>query len=75
LCDKINDLPNKLITDFVSMIMKLIKKYETTLTAIDTEISEVEESLAEMLDELAGDEFDMKGISAFKTLLLGEQYE
>ena len=72
LCNKINDLPNKLITDFVSMVMKLIKKYETTLTAIDTEISEVEESLAEMLDELTGDEFDMKGISAFKALLLGE---
>lgn len=72
LCDKINDLPNKLITDFVSKVMKLIKKYETTLTAIDTEISKVEESLAEMLDELTGDEFDMKGISAFKSLLLGE---
>jgi type I restriction enzyme M protein len=72
LCDKINDLPNKLITDFVSMVMKLIKKYETTLTAIDTEISEVEGCLAEMLDELTGDEFDMKGISAFKALLLGE---
>lgn len=72
LCDKINDLPSKLINDFVSKVMKLIKKYETTLTAIDTEISEVEESLAEMLDELTGDEFDMKGISAFKALLLGE---
>ena len=54
------------------ILMKLIKKYETTLTAIDSEISETESSLAEMLDELTGNEFDMRGISAFKTLLLGE---
>lgn len=72
LCDKINDLPDKLITDFVSMIMKLIKKYETTLLNIDDEIAETEKYIASMIDELTGDEFDMQGLNAFRALLLGE---
>lgn len=72
LCDKINDLPNKVVSEFVNQITKLIKKYDTSLLHIDDELSQTEKSFASMLDELTGDDFDIKGLSALKGLLTGE---
>ena len=39
---------------------------------IEKEIKETEIKLASMIDELEGNEYDMKGLSEFKALLLGE---
>ena len=39
---------------------------------MEDEIKNVENELANMIDELTGDEFDMKGLSELKSLLSGE---
>ena len=39
---------------------------------IEKEIKETEASLCSMIDDLVGDEYDMKGLSELKSLLSGE---
>ena len=39
---------------------------------MENQIAETEKELCAMIDELTGDEFDMKGLSEFKSLLLGD---
>lgn len=65
-------LPDSLIHEFISMLEALCKKYETTLSDIEQQIKETEKQLNDMLDELTGNEFDMKGIQELKKLLGGE---
>lgn len=65
-------LPNSLIHEFISKLEALCKKYETTLSDIEQQIKETEKQLNDMLDELTGNEFDMKGIQELKKLLGGE---
>ena len=75
LMDKINNLPNNVINNLVSKIQELNKKYETTYFALENEINKTEHELASMIDDLVGNDFDMKGLSEFKSLLLGDDYE
>jgi type I restriction enzyme M protein len=67
-----NDLPIKLLSDFESKIDELSKKYETTYSDLEQEISKTEKSLTLMLDDLEGNDFDMLGLEEFKTLLGGK---
>ena len=39
---------------------------------MEAEIKETERKLSLMIDELEGNEFDMKGLSEFRSLLMGE---
>ena len=50
----------------------LSKKYETTYSDLEEEISKTEKSLISMLDDLEGNDFDMLGLDEFKTLLGGK---
>ena len=72
LIDGLKGLPDTLVDTLVSKISALQTKYDTTLDEIEAQIKETESTLAEMIDELVGNEFDMKGLSEFKSLLLGE---
>lgn len=72
LMHSINDLPIQLLSDFESKIDGLSKKYETTYSDLEEEISKTEESLISMLDDLEGNDFDMLGLEEFKTLLGGK---
>lgn len=65
-------LPDSLIHEFISKLEALCKKYEMTLSDIEQQIKETEKQLNDMLDELTGNEFDMKGIQELKKLLGGE---
>ena len=56
----------------VVLLMGTILKYETTYFDIEKEIKETEASLCSMIDDLVGDEYDMKGLSELKSLLSGE---
>jgi len=75
IIDFINDIPSTIIKDLIKKVNSLSEKYEVTLTDLDLEICSVEKDLASLLDELVGDEFDMKGIASFKKLLVGEENE
>lgn len=65
-------LPDTVINGLVSKIQELQSKYETTYFDVETEIKETEHLLASMIDDLVGNEFDMKGLSEFQSLLKGE---
>ncbi len=75
LIDNLNKLPNFIIDNLINKVQSLSKKYETTYSEIDKEIKETEKLICSMIDELDGNEFDMKGLNEFKTLLKGEHYE
>ena len=72
LMQSINSLPIKLLNDFETKIDLLSKKYETTYSDLEEEISKTEKSLISMLDDLEGNDFDMLGLDEFKTLLGGK---
>ena len=72
LLESINKLPDTIVDNLVSKIPALESKYKTTYFELEKEIKETEMKLASMIDELEGNEYDMKGLSEFKALLLGE---
>lgn len=72
LSEGLRELSNDVVDHFISEIEKLAKKYETTLADIDREIKETEDKLVEMLKDLEGNEYDMKGIKQLISLLGGE---
>jgi type I restriction enzyme M protein len=72
LIDNLNKLPDEVLSEFTKSIENATKKYDTTLVDLDKEINETEKELSNMIDNLTGDEFDMKGLEEFKTLLGGE---
>lgn len=74
LVESMAGLPSAIITDFVAKLVLLSKKYETTFAEVDRQISDTEASLASLLGELTGNEFDMLGINELKNLIGGETY-
>lgn len=72
LADNLYSIPAAIVNDLVAKITAVAKKYETTYFDIEAEISKTEKELCAQIDELCGNEFDMKGLSEFKSLLLGE---
>lgn len=66
-------LPDGIVSDLVSKLDSLAKKYETTLNEVESEIDETEKALYSMIDELVGGEFDMLGLKEFQKLLGGVQ--
>lgn len=74
IVSNINKLVEELINDFSKKIETLSKKYEKTLIDVENEILTTEKELSLMIDELVGDEYDMKGLNEFKSLLNGGIY-
>lgn len=71
IIDEINKLPDALINALCSKITKLSSKYSETMLDLSNKIEETEKELTTMLDDLTGDDFDMKGLEEFKKLLGG----
>jgi type I restriction-modification system, M subunit len=65
-------LPERIVSNLVSKLEMLSKKYDSTLADIETEIEKTEKELSSMIDELEGNEFDILGLAEFKKLLGGE---
>ena len=65
-------MPVKVVDALVLKINDLTQKYSETFTDIEKEITDTEKKLCTFLDELRGNDFDMKGISEFKSLLMGQ---
>ena len=71
LISSLKELPNHIIKDLISNVLNLSKKYSLTLIDLESQIKEAETSLVGMIDELVGDEYDMKGLNELKSLLKG----
>lgn len=72
LVSNLSKMPDTLIDTLVSKIQALESKYNTTFFEVETQIQDTEAQLASMIDELDGSEFDLKGLSEFKSLLAGK---
>lgn len=75
LTANLDKLPDSVIDSLINKIQTIQAKYETTYFEIEKQIKETEKVLCAMIDELDGNEFDMKGLGEFKSLLTGESYE
>ena len=73
LAASLNNLPKTLINELTAKVQALAEKYATTYANVANDIAETENSLASMIDELTGNEFDMQGLSEFQSFLKGEQ--
>lgn len=72
LVTSLYNLPEIVINKLSNKVQNLSEKYGTTYSDVLEEISTTEKILASLIDELVGDEQDMKGLSEFKSLLTGE---
>ncbi len=72
LAQSLGSLPDAALGSFASRLETLCKKYEVTFADVERQIKEEENALIELLGELRGGEFDMKGIAELKSLLGGE---
>lgn len=72
LVTSLNRLPQVLINELTAKVQALSEKYATTYAHLTQEIEQIETELASLIDELVGNEFDMKGLAQFKSLLKGE---
>lgn len=75
LMQSLMQIPDRIITELVTKLEALSKKYETTFAEVENEISDTEAELTSMIDELEGSEFDMRGLAEFKKLLGGAQHD
>ena len=72
LIENLGTLPQGVIDNLVKKVSALSAKYETTFASVEQQIAETERTLVGMIDDLCGNEFDMKGLFEFKKLLGGE---
>lgn len=71
LCNEIEKLPNNMLNSFIKDVKKLDDKYKKSFTDLDKEITLTERKISDMIGELDGNEFDMKGLEEFRALLGG----
>lgn len=72
LVGSLSQMPRQLIAELTASVQAIADKYAETYADITTEIKETEKQLADFIDELTGNEFDMQGLQEFKNLLNGE---
>jgi type I restriction enzyme M protein len=72
LLASLNQLPTVLIQTLTTQVQALADKYATTYENVVQEIQTTENELANMIDELTCNAFDMQGLGEFKVFLKGE---
>lgn len=68
---RIYGLVNGVINSLVDAVKKLAAKYAETFNDVEAQMCTAEAELSGLLDDLTGDEFDMKGIAAIKRVMGG----
>ncbi|MFA1014534.1 type I restriction-modification system subunit M [Dubosiella newyorkensis] len=69
LMDQLIQIPQNVMEKLKKQLEQLEDKYSETLNDLDDQIHQTEQELAKMIDDLTGNEYDMKGLEAFKSLL------
>lgn len=75
LCASLRAMPDAIIDTLEKAVQALADKYAVTYLELDEQIQKSEEALSSMIDELTGNEYDMKGLAEFKALMAGESDE
>jgi type I restriction enzyme M protein len=68
----LDKLPDNIIADLVSRVRALADKYAVTYAEVAGQIAEIKSSLSALIDGLTGNEYDMKGLGEFQSLLRGD---
>lgn len=68
----LNNLPETIITKLSNKVQTLSEKYSVTYSDIAKEIKEAESTLSTLIEDLQGNEFDMKGLIELKKLFYAE---
>ncbi|MBB2920458.1 type I restriction-modification system subunit M [Cupriavidus alkaliphilus] len=71
LVDELLRLPGLVVDSLIDKLEALVEKYRITYADNARDIRQAERTLASMLDELDGSEFDLKGLTELKILLTG----
>lgn len=72
LVKSLYSMPNTIVEDLIAKVSSISMKYSETFEDVEKNIIATEKELSVLLEELCGNEFDMKGLSEFKLLLKGE---
>ena len=72
LSSEIAAMPSAVISQLTSQVQALADKYAVTYSQVANEIKTTEDELADMMDGLTGNEFDMQGLAELTNLLKGE---
>lgn len=57
------------VDNLTNKIISISEKYRNTYSEIENQIQETEKELCDMIELLTGNEYDMKGLGEFKSLL------
>lgn len=68
---KIEGMPEKVIQALCDKVKALTQKYAVTYSQVEKDIEKTSKELSSMIDDLTGNDYDMKGLAEFKALLLG----
>lgn len=68
----LHNLPDNVIDTLSRKLQHLADKYATTYAEVAKDIKQAENALADLLDDLTGNEHDMKAMNEFKNLLKTE---
>ncbi len=71
LIQSMDKLPQTIIDELVSLLDELSRKYENTFADVEKEIVDTENELVNLIDQLTGNDYDLKGLAEFKKLLGG----
>ena len=71
IINNLKELPKSLINQFINNIKELSDKYSTNFFEIEKEIKETENELSSLIDELTGNEYDLKALKAFQEMIKG----
>ena len=71
LCSEIASMPATIIKGFEDKTKKLSEKYSVTYSDIEAQIKETSLSLASMINDLTGNDYDMTGLREFQKILEG----
>lgn len=65
----LNNLPETIISNLSNKVQALADKYAITYSVVAKEIKAAESTLSSLIDDLEGNEFDMKALNELKSLL------
>ncbi|WGW01290.1 type I restriction-modification system subunit M [Vibrio sp. YMD68] len=72
LSSELAAMPSAVISQLTNQVQALADKYAVTYSQVASDIKTTEDELAEMMDGLTGNEFDMQGLAELTSLLKGE---
>lgn len=72
LTSSLGRIPDDTITKLISSMKNLVDKYASTYSDVARDIHETKLSLASMIDDLMGSDFDLQGLREFQAHLRGE---